>query len=69
MVNHQHDNLSVSRNTLFYGALIIKFMSIAFLFHVVNEYCLYDSMTNSMITTTSLSIIEKNKVIIRKKLY
>ena len=57
MVKYQHDNLSVSGNN----------MSIVFIFRVVDEYCLYDSRINSMITTTCSSIKEKSKVIIREK--
>ena len=59
MVKYQHGNLSVSGNT----------MNIEFAFRVVDEYCLYDSMKNSMITTTCSSIIEKSKITIREKLY
>ena len=59
MVKYQHGNLSVSWNT----------MSIIFLFRVVDEYCIYDTMTNSIITTTSPIIQKKGKVIICEKLY
>ena len=59
MGKYQHDNLSVSGNT----------MSIEFVFRVVDEYCLYDTMQNPIITTISPSIKEKGKVIIYEKLY
>ena len=59
MAKYQHGDLSVSGNI----------RSIACVFRVVDEYCLYDSKTYSMITTTCSSIKETSKVIIREKLY
>ena len=57
MVKYQYGSLSLSGNT----------MSIAFILRVVDEYYLYNTMTNLMIPTTSPSIKEKSKVIIREK--